>query len=109
MLSSSYQIFAAEGETMTRAMTVRMDDELGAQFAHDLDALGLTANAYFVMAAKQLVMQRRVPFDLVVPVEVPTEETRAALVLAEAKELGLVPDDSPCFDSVDAAMAWLDS
>lgn len=94
---------------MAKTMTVRMDDELGARFAHDLDALGLTANAYFVMAAKQLVAQRRVPFDLVVPADVPNEETYVALVLAQAKELGLVPDDSPRCTTAEAAMDWLES
>jgi len=94
---------------MAKTMTVRMDDELGARFAQDLDALGLTANAYFVMAAKQLVAQRRVPFDLVVPSDVPNEETHAALVLAQAKGLGLVPDDSPRFATAEAAMDWLES
>lgn len=94
---------------MAKTMTVRMDDELGAQFAHDLDALGLTANAYFVMAAKQLVAQRRVPFDLIVPADAPNDETRTALMLAQAKELGLVPDDSPRFATAEAAMDWLES
>lgn len=94
---------------MTKTMTIRMEDELSTQFSHDLDLLGLTANAYFVMAAKQLVAQRRVPFDLVVPADVPNEETRMALVLAQAKELGIVTDDSPRFDTAEAAMAYLES
>ncbi|MBR3317168.1 MAG: type II toxin-antitoxin system RelB/DinJ family antitoxin [Atopobiaceae bacterium] len=94
---------------MTKTLTVRMDSELSAQLSACLDALGLTANAYFVMAAKQLVSQGRVPFELIVPTDVPTEETRAALVLAQAKELGIVSDDSPRFDTAEAAMAYLES
>lgn len=40
--------------------------------------------------------------------EQPTLETERALVIARAKELGLVPDDSPAFDSVEAAMEYLE-
>ena len=94
---------------MTKTLTVRMDEDLIGQFSACLSALGLSANAYFVMAAKQLVNQRRVPFDLIVPSDIPTEETRAAIVLAQAKELGYVPDDSPRFDSAEAAMAFLEN
>ena len=39
----------------------------------------------------------------------PNDETRAALVLAQAKELGLVSDDSPRFSTTEAAMSWLES
>ncbi|MDO4405390.1 MAG: type II toxin-antitoxin system RelB/DinJ family antitoxin [Atopobiaceae bacterium] len=94
---------------MTKTLTVRMDEELSTQLSSCLSALGLTANTYFVMAAKQLVTQGRVPFDLIVPSDVPTEETRRALVLAQAKELGIVPDDSPRFDTAEAAMVFLES
>ena len=84
-------------------------EDLSAQLSACLSAIGLTANTYFVMAAKQLVAQGRVPFELIVPRDVPTDETRAALVLAQAKELGLVQDDSPRFDTAEAAMAFLES
>ncbi len=94
---------------MPKTMTVRLEDDLGAQFTHDLNALGLTANAYFVMAAKQLVAQKRVPFDLIVPTSEPTAETRTALVLAQAKELGIVADDSPRFDTAEAVLDYLES
>ena len=94
---------------MTKTLTVRMDENLSSQLSSCLSALGLTANTYFVMAAKQLVAQKRVPFDLIVPSDLPTEETHAALVLAQAKELGYVADDSPRFDSAEAAMAYLEA
>lgn len=94
---------------MTKTLTVRMDEELSRQLSTCLASIGLTANTYFVMAAKQLVTQGRVPFEIIVPTDTPTEETRAALVLAQAKELGLVPDDSPRFDTAEAAMAFLEA
>lgn len=33
--------------------------------------------------------------------------TRQAMLIAEAKELGLIPDDSQTFTSIDAAWAYL--
>ena len=41
--------------------------------------------------------------------ETPNEETRRAAVEAEAKELGLIEDDSPRFRYADAAIAFLRS
>ena len=34
--------------------------------------------------------------------------TRRAMVAVEAKELGLIPDDSPVFTDVTAMLAYLD-
>ncbi|WP_407885912.1 DNA damage-inducible protein J [Levilactobacillus sp. N40-8-2] len=49
------------------------------------------------------------PFDVITPEESePNDVTRRAMVLAEAKELGLVPDDSPVFADVDKMMNYLD-
>ncbi|MEG0017069.1 MAG: hypothetical protein RR747_10920, partial [Gordonibacter sp.] len=61
-----------------------------------------------VMATHQLVNQRRIPFEVVPAMETPNEETRRALVAAEAKELGLIPDDSAYFNDIDELMAFLD-
>lgn len=41
--------------------------------------------------------------------EKPTFETRKALAEARAKELGIIPDDSPVFDNVDDLMEYLDN
>ncbi|MEG2533614.1 MAG: hypothetical protein RSB04_11445 [Gordonibacter sp.] len=60
------------------------------------------------MATHQLVNQRRIPFEVVPAMETPNEETRRALVAAEAKELGLIPDDSAYFNDIDELMAFLD-
>ena len=56
----------------------------------------------------QLVNQRRIPFEIVPAGGVPNEETRRALVAAEAKELGLIPDDAPAFDDIDGLVAFLE-
>lgn len=60
------------------------------------------------MATHQLVNQRRIPFEVIPAAETPNEETRRALVAAEAKELGLIPDDSPVFNDIDKLIAYLD-
>ena len=93
---------------MTTATTVRMDDSVKAQATSILDSIGLGLNAYINLALRQLVNQRRIPFELVPAEEVPNEETRRAMVLAEAKELGIVRDDDPSFKSVDALMLSLE-
>ncbi|WP_455139968.1 type II toxin-antitoxin system RelB/DinJ family antitoxin [Thermophilibacter sp.] len=88
--------------------TVRFDEKLKSEAVSILDSIGLGLNAYLTLSLRQLVNQRRVPFELVAAPEEPNEETRRALLLAEAKEAGLIEDDAVTFDSVDDAMAWLD-
>lgn len=93
---------------MTSATTIRTDDAVKAQAIEVLNSIGLGLNAYINLALRQLVNQRRIPFDIVAPAEVPSEETRRAMVMAEAKELGIIADDDPAFADVDALMASLD-
>lgn len=93
----------------TCSTTIRMSEDLKNDCSSILKSLGLTFNSFVNMAVSQLVIQRRVPFEIVAPTEdVPNAETHAALVEAEAKELGLIPDDSVSFSDVHEAMAWLD-
>ena len=94
---------------MTTATTIRMDSSLKDAAVSRLDALGMNFNTFVVMATKQLVAQNRLPFSTEVPRgPVPTDETRRALVEAEARELGLLPDDTPSFTDVDSLMSYLD-
>lgn len=44
---------------MTSSTTIRLDDDLKRKMQKNLDAAGLSMNAYFVMAAKQLVLQKK--------------------------------------------------
>ncbi len=94
--------------TITKPTTIRIEEGLKAQAVAVLDSIGLSYNAYVTLATKQLVNQRRIPFDLAAMPEIPNEATRRALVAAEAKELGLIPDDAPAFDTADSLMAFLD-
>lgn len=92
----------------TSTTTIRLDDKLKRQLVKELDTAGLSINAYFNMAARQLVLQKKVPFEIITDQEVMNNTTKKAIVKAEAKELGLIPDDSPEFDSVADLKKWLD-
>ena len=93
--------------TKTVTTTIRLDEELKKELTHDLDIMGLNINAYFTMAAKQLVLKKKIPFEISTSSnDIPNETTRKAMILAEAK--GLIPDDSPRFSNVDDMMEFLD-
>jgi len=93
----------------TTPVTIALDEQLRQAVTAQLQAVGLTLNEYFVLAAKQLVIQNRIPFAVLTPDEdEPNTVTRRAMVAIEAKELGLIPDDSPVFTDVTAMLAYLD-
>lgn len=94
--------------TLTKPTTIRIEDELKNQAVSILDSIGLSFNSYVQLATRQLVNQRRIPFELVAASEVPNEETYRVLVEAEARSLGLLPDTSPMFANASDLMAYLD-
>ena len=79
-----------------------------AQATAILESIGLSYNSYVTLATRQLVNQRKVPFELVSPEPVPNRDTYRAMIAAEAKALGLIPDDAIAFRDVDALEAFLD-
>lgn len=91
----------------TSITTIRLDENIKKDLQKNLDSIGITMNTYFVMAAKQLVMQKKIPFDIFTETEIPNKTTRKAMLLADAKEAGLIPDDSQSFDNVDDFMQSL--
>lgn len=93
---------------MTSSTTIRLDDDLKQKLQKDLDAAGISMNTYFVMAAKQLVLQKRIPFEILTEPEIPNKTTEKAMLLADAKDEGLISDDSPSFTNVDDLMKSLD-
>lgn len=95
--------------TVMKPTTVRIEDELKSQAVSILDSIGLSFNSYVQLATRQLVNQRRIPFELVAASEIPNEQTYRVLVGAEAKALGLIPDDSRTFTDSDALMNFLES
>jgi len=92
-----------------KTSTVRFDEALKSQAVEILEGMGLSFNGYLVLSVRQLVNQRKIPFEIVAANEAPTEETRRAMVAAEAKELGLIPDDSPTFANADELMSYLEA
>lgn len=93
----------------TSATTIRLDNELKEKLTKELSVTGLSINAYFNMAARQLIFQKKIPFEVLTETDEPTEETRRALVAAEAKELGIIPDDVPEFDNTQDLKDFLDN
>ena len=65
----------------TKPTTVRIDENLKAQANEILGSVGLSYNAYVVMATRQLVNQRRIP--VAVPAGI-AELVRAALIRRRA-------------------------
>ena len=72
---------------MTSSTTIRLDDDLKKELQKELDVAGISMNAYFVMAAKQLVLQKKIPFEVLTEAEIPNNTTRKAMLLADAKDM----------------------
>lgn len=94
---------------MTVTMSVKMDENVKASVCSMLDGMGMTFGGFVNMAARQLLIQGKLPFEVIAPTatEVPTEETRRALVEAEAKMLGLLPDDVVSFSDGASAASFI--
>jgi len=93
----------------TTRTTIRLDDDLRGELDKRLAVAGISFNEYMTMAAERLVIQNRIPFAILAPDrETPNDRTRRAMVLAEARDLGLISDKGPAFADVDEMMAYLD-
>lgn len=90
------------------ATTLRFEEADKREAVNLLKSMGISFNGYLNMSIKQLINQRRIPFEVIPAATEPTEATRRAMVAAEAKELGLIPDDGVAFGTVDDAISWLD-
>lgn len=93
---------------MTASITIRLDDNLKRELQKNLDIAGISMNTYFVMAAKQLVLQRKIPFKILTELEIPNETTEKAMLFADAKNESVVPDNSPSFTNVNDLIKSLD-
>lgn len=82
-------------------------DEKTKEEANELFAkLGLDMSTALNMFLKQTIHDQGLPFAPSLR-DVPNEETRRAMVEAEAKMMGLIEDDSPRFTNAKDAMNWL--
>ena len=95
--------------TMTKPTTVRLDEPEKSIALELLSGMGLSLNAYLNMAVHQLANQKKIPFEVLAAPDAPNEETHKAMIAAEAKALGLIPDDAAGFSNPDDLMAFLDS
>ena len=93
---------------MTTATTIRLEESDKIQATDILKSMGLTLSGYLNMAVKQLINQQKVPFEIVAANPVPTAETSLAMLRAEAKAAGLIPDNDATFDNVDDFLASLE-
>ena len=93
----------------TKSTTLRIDEDIKREATEILDSMGISFNGYLNMAIRQLINQRRIPFDIVPARKVPNEETRRAMLLAEAKAIGLIEDDAVTFENADDAIAYLEA
>ena len=89
-------------------VAIHLDDQLKQALIEKLAVIGLSIDEYVNLAARRLLVQGKVPFEIMTEIDVVTDTTRRALVLAEAKELGIVRDDSPEFSTIKALKAYLD-
>ena len=94
---------------MASATTLRFDDVDKMEATALLKSMGITFNGYLSMAVKQLINQRRIPFEILPAQAIPTEETRLAMLRAEAKAAGLIPDNDQGFEDVDSFIAALEA
>ena len=92
----------------TTPTSIRLDSDLKKELNKELKSMGLSINGYFNLAARQLVIQKKIPSEVLAETDEPTETTKKALVIAQAKELGIIPDDSPSFDNIDELKNYLD-
>lgn len=93
---------------MATATTLRFDDADKAAATNLLKSMGVTFNGYLAMAVRQLINQRRIPFEILPADYEPTEETRLAMLRAEAKAAGIIPDEDPSFGNADDFLASLE-
>ena len=60
--------------------TVRIEEGLKEQATEFLDSVGLSLNSYLNLAVRQLVNQRKIPFEIVGRAEVPNDISSSALL-----------------------------
>lgn len=85
--------------------TIRLDSDMREELTKKLSEVGLTLNGYFLLAAKQFLIQGKVPFEIK---EKSTTEkvhfndkTKRALIRAYAEEEGIISNTAKKFTDTD--------
>lgn len=85
----------------TAVTTIRLNDDVKRRSLPMLESLGISLSTYVNMALVQLCRQGKIPFESYVARDIPTEETSRAIVEAQARDFGLLSDDTPRFGDAD--------
>ncbi|MDD6432641.1 MAG: damage-inducible protein J [Lactobacillaceae bacterium] len=92
-------------------LTIHLAPELQKELTEELTKAGMTVNDYFTMAAKQFVVQGKVPFEIKAAPKVErvhfNEKTRKSIVRVYAEEEGVIPNTAKTFDNTDDAIQEL--
>ncbi|KRL79507.1 hypothetical protein [Ligilactobacillus equi] len=95
----------------TVASTIRLEEDMREELVKKLAASGLTLNGYFNLAARQFLIQGKVPFEIKTEPEVKkvkfNDKTRKAIIRAYAEEEGVIPVTAKTFDNATDAMKEL--
>lgn len=77
--------------------SIRMDKATKEAADKQLKKIGLNFNSYVNMAVTQFLVQGQIPFSVKVPEDLPRKKTEKAIEIAEKKDQGLLPEDTPAF------------
>lgn len=88
----------------TVSVNLRMDSDLKKQLEDFCSNVGLTLSAAFMIYAKKVVSEKRIPFEISIndPKHVPTNETM--LAFKEAEDIIAHPELYKGYDDVDEMM-----
>ena len=92
---------------MNETLVIKEDGEILQEASTILNWLGLDLETYLKMSMRQLVGQRKVPFDITMPSYAPSELTWRSMIEAEAKTLGLISDNSEAFTNAQEVIEFL--
>lgn len=71
---------------MTSAITIHLDDDMKEKLQKELDKDGISMNTFFTMAAKQTILQKKIPFEIPANSEEPSKITLKATKQADSKD-----------------------
>ena len=91
---------------MAHTYSYRADSKDHDEVKRILDNLGLDMSTSIKMYFKQIIRHNGIPFS-VTNSDTLTEDTKKALLLAEAKDMGLIEDDTPAFKDTNKLISYM--
>lgn len=71
---------------MTSTITIRLDDDVKEKLQKELDKAGISMDTFFTMAAKQTILQKKIPFEIPANSEEPSKITSKATKRVDSKD-----------------------